>query len=142
VKAVADTLGVARSNLVEQLQRPDRPRRGPYARAEDDEVIAEIRAITDARPTYGYRRVTALLNRARRGAGRPRLNHKRVFRLMRIACLLLQPCTGGGPFGRMRASSSHPPPTSAGPPMGSKFPAGMARWFALPSPSIPMTARS
>ena len=94
MKAVADTLGVARSNLVEQLQRPDRPRRGPYARAEDDEVIAEIRAITDARPTYGYRRVTALLNRARRGAGRPRLNHKRVFRLMRIACLLLQPCTG------------------------------------------------
>lgn len=86
MKAVADTLGVARSNLVEQLQRPDRPRRGPYARAEDDEVIAEIRAITDARPTYGYRRVTALLNRARRGAGRPRLNHKRVFRLMRIAC--------------------------------------------------------
>ncbi|NDC16011.1 MAG: hypothetical protein EBZ76_12825, partial [Synechococcaceae bacterium WB9_2_170] len=50
---IADTLGVARSNLVEQLQRPDRPRRGPYARAEDDEVIAEIRAITDARPTYG-----------------------------------------------------------------------------------------
>jgi hypothetical protein len=67
VKAVADTLGVARSNLVEQLQRPDRPRRGPYARAEDDEVIAEIRAITDARPTYGYRRVTAFpMSRHRR----------------------------------------------------------------------------
>ena len=29
VKAVADTLGVARSNLVEQLQRPERPPRGP-----------------------------------------------------------------------------------------------------------------
>ena len=51
MKAVADTLAVARSNLVEQLKRPDRPRRGPYARAEDSEVIAEIRAITDARPT-------------------------------------------------------------------------------------------
>jgi len=94
VKAVADTLGVARSNLIEQLRRPDRPRRGPYARAEDSEVIAEIRAITDTRPTYGYRRVTALLSRARRADGRPRLNHKRVFRLMRMACLLLQPCTG------------------------------------------------
>jgi putative transposase len=101
VKAVADTLGVARSNLVEQLRRRDHPRRGSYARAGDDEIIAEIRAITDARPTYGYRRVTALLNRARRSSGHPRLNHKRVFRLMRIARLLLQPCTG------KRASRAH-----------------------------------
>ena len=94
MKAVADTLGVARSNLVEQLRRPDRPRRGPYIRAGDDEIINEIRAVTDARPTYGYRRVTALLNRARRGSGKPSLNHKRVFRLMRMTSLLLQPCTG------------------------------------------------
>jgi hypothetical protein len=67
VKAVADTLGVARSNLVEQLQQPERPRRGPYRRAEDEAVLAEIRAITDARPTYGYRRVTALLETAVEG---------------------------------------------------------------------------
>ena len=94
MKAVADTLGVARSNMMEQLRRPDRSRRGPYIRAGDNEIIAEIRAITDTRPTYGYRRVTALLNRARRGSGKPPLNHKRVFRLMRMASLLLQPCTG------------------------------------------------
>ena len=50
-------------------------------------VISQIRAITDERPTYGYRRVTALLNRARRSSGQPRLNHKRVFRLMRMASL-------------------------------------------------------
>ena len=56
MKAVADTLGVARSNLVKQLRHPARPRRGPYTRAEDNEVIAEIRTITDARPTYGNRR--------------------------------------------------------------------------------------
>ena len=94
MKVVADTLGVARSNLAAQLRRADRPRRGPYVRAGDDEIISEIRGITDARPTYGYRRVTALLNRARRGSGKPTLNHKRVFRLMRMASLLLQPCTG------------------------------------------------
>ena len=69
MKALADTIGVARSNLVEQLRQPERPRRGPYRRAEDDAVLAEIRAITDARPTYGYRRITALLNRARRSSG-------------------------------------------------------------------------
>ena len=48
-------------NLVQQLRHPERPRRGPYRRA-----------ITDARPTYGYRRVTALLNRAMRSSGEPR----------------------------------------------------------------------
>ena len=54
VKAVAATLGVAKSNLVEQLQRPKRPQRGPYRRVEDEAVLGEIRTITDARPTYGY----------------------------------------------------------------------------------------
>jgi putative transposase len=84
VKAVATTLGVAKSNLVEQLQRPERPQHGPYRRAENEAVLAEIRAITDARPTYGYRRSTALLNRARREAGTPQINHKRVSRLRRL----------------------------------------------------------
>ncbi|MCA3357643.1 MAG: IS3 family transposase [Roseomonas sp.] len=98
VKAVAATLGVARSNLVEQLRRPKRPQRGPYRRAEDEAVLAEIRAITDAHPTYGYRRVTALLNRARRNAGVPQINHKRVFRLMRLSSMLLRPHTGRRPI--------------------------------------------
>ncbi len=34
------------------------------------------------RLTYGYRRITALLNWARRSAGAEPVNHKRVFRLM------------------------------------------------------------
>ena len=92
VTTVADTLGVARSNLVDQLQRPRRPR-GPYRRGGDDELLEAIRAVTDARPTYGYRRVTALLNRARRSSGEPPLNRKRVLRLMRLAGLTRQPCT-------------------------------------------------
>lgn len=33
--------------------------RGPYRKAEDAEFLAPIRAIVDARPTYGYRRVLA-----------------------------------------------------------------------------------
>jgi transposase InsO family protein len=36
----------------------------------------------------------ALLNRERANAGLPRLNHKRIYRVMRAANLLLQPCTG------------------------------------------------
>jgi putative transposase len=98
VKTVADTLGVARSNLVEALKRPERRRRGPYSRAGDGELLAEIRAITDARPTYGYRRVAALLNRARRASGEPPVNRKRVLRLMQGASLTLQPHTGRRPI--------------------------------------------
>jgi transposase InsO family protein len=98
VKTVADTLGVARSNLVDQLRHPERRRRGPYRRAGDDELLAEIRAITNERPTYGYRRVAALLNRARRSSGEPPVNRKRVLRLMRQASLLLQPHTSRRPI--------------------------------------------
>jgi hypothetical protein len=56
VKVVADTLGVARSNLVEQV-RGSSKRRGRYQRQGDDELMAAIRQLTDARPTYGYRRI-------------------------------------------------------------------------------------
>jgi transposase InsO family protein len=92
--AVARTLGVTRSNLVDQLQRPERRRRGPQRREGDDDLLLAIRAITDERPTYGYRRVAALLNRARRSSGEPPVNRKRVLRLMGKAALTLQPCTG------------------------------------------------
>ncbi len=70
MKVIADTLGVARSNLVEQLARP-KPR-GRYQRQGDDELLTAIRQPTDARPTYGYRRITALLNRAPRVRRRAR----------------------------------------------------------------------
>jgi transposase InsO family protein len=89
VKVVADTLGVARSNLIEQLRGSAKPR-GGYQRQGDDALLAAIRQLTDARPTYGYRRITALLNRARRASGAEPLNHKRVYRLMLRGQLLLQ----------------------------------------------------
>jgi transposase InsO family protein len=53
-----------------------------------------IREIADARPTYGYPRITALLNRKLLELGRPRVNHKRVYRIMAINNLLLQRHTG------------------------------------------------
>ena len=90
MKVVADTLGVARSNLVEQLAGRTK-RRDRYHRQGDDELLAAIRQLTDARPTYGYRRIMALLNRARRASGAAPVNHKRVFRLMAGAKLLLGP---------------------------------------------------
>jgi len=49
-------------------------------------LLARIRSLTDERPTYGYRRVTAMLNRH---PDEDRVNHKRTYRVMREAKLLL-----------------------------------------------------
>ncbi len=93
MKAIADTLEVSRSNLIEQIAQGRRSRRA-YRKVEDGELLDAIRPLVDKRPTYGYRRIMALLNRERTNAGLPRLNHKRIYRVMRAANLLLQPCTG------------------------------------------------
>ena len=96
MKAVADTLGVARSNLVVRAARGRRSRL-PYRKAGDPELLARIRALVDQRPTYGYRRITALLNRERALSGGPNVNHKRVFRLMQRHGLLLERHSGRRP---------------------------------------------
>jgi transposase InsO family protein len=93
VKTVADTLGVARSNILERRDRK-RPQRGAQTRAGDAELAADIRRLVDQRPTYGYRRIAALLKRERRSAGLAPVNAKRVYRLMRKHGLLLARHTG------------------------------------------------
>jgi putative transposase len=96
VKAVADTLGVARSHLAERLSRPARPR-GPYRKPEDARLLPTIRAIVDARPSYGYRRVTALVNRVLCSRGDASVNAKRVLRILQANGLTLAPHTARRP---------------------------------------------
>ena len=94
MKAVADVIGVARSNLVEQMKSRPRQRVGrPPAPADD--LVAEIKAVIADLPTYGYRRVHAILRRRALAEGRPPPNHKRVYRVMREHSLLLQRHAGG-----------------------------------------------
>jgi putative transposase len=93
VKTIAETLEVARSNVVER-QKTNHPVRGPQTRPGDVELTADIRRLVDQRPTYGYRRIAALLRRERRSAGQEPVNAKRVYRLMRKHGLLLQRPTG------------------------------------------------
>ncbi|MGR3440064.1 MAG: IS3 family transposase [Paracoccus sp. (in: a-proteobacteria)] len=88
VKAVAETLGVARSNLIERLQGRTKPRRR-YHKAQDAAVVPRITALVTARPTYGYRRITAILNRQLRSEDLAPVNHKRVYRIMKAHSLLL-----------------------------------------------------
>jgi putative transposase len=93
MKQVTDTLGLARSNIAERVKGV-RPKRGPQTRDGDLELAANIRRLVDARATYGYRRVAALLKRERRADGMAPVNAKRVYRLMKRHGLLLARHTG------------------------------------------------
>jgi len=53
-------------------------RMSDYKKVEDERYLRLIHEICDERPTYGYRRITAVLNRLLRQKGEPGVNHKRV----------------------------------------------------------------
>jgi putative transposase len=94
MKAVASTLEVSRSRQYEKRKEGEGSRKRHYRRTDDDGYLFLIRRITDDRPTYGYRRVTAHLNRHLERENRQRVNAKRVYRLMKMNGLLLQRYTG------------------------------------------------
>jgi hypothetical protein len=73
MKSVADAIGVSRSNLVEQAKPREKKQRATPA--DDAWLLPRLRALTDGRPTYGYRRATAMLNRELRAEGKPPVNH-------------------------------------------------------------------
>lgn len=87
MKTIADTLHISRSN---QYTRGKTPRRRYTPKPDDEIYLSHIRRITDERPSWGYRRVTAQLNRELK----ERVNHKRIYRIMRINHLLLPKYTG------------------------------------------------
>lgn len=89
MKTVAEVFGVSRSNLHDRLNGSAKPRRS-YHKAQDAAVLPRIERLVAKRPTYGYRRITALLNRELRAVGLPPVNHKRVFRIMKNNSLLLE----------------------------------------------------
>ena len=89
MKTVANVLEVSRSNLHDRLNGSAKPRRG-YHKAQDAVVLPRIQALVAKRPTYGYRRITALLNRQLRAEGLAAVNHKRVYRRAKIKTMFLQ----------------------------------------------------
>lgn len=100
VAAVCRALGVARSNVIERRSRPAhwRDRRGRPA-VHDAALLAQLRDLASERPTYGYRRLWALLRRRRAIRGESAVNAKRVYRLARTHKLLLQRHTGSPSLG-------------------------------------------
>jgi putative transposase len=95
VKRVAETLGVARSNLIVQAAALTTRRRGRHPQPEA-ELLAEIKAAIAGQPTYGYRRIHALIRRRRCEQGAAPVNVKRVYRVMKAHGLLLERHTGNG----------------------------------------------
>jgi transposase InsO family protein len=91
MKAVCDSLGVARSNVHARYSRPASWLDGRSGRrpADDAELAEALRAEVSSLPSYGYRRAQALVNRRRKAAGEGRVNHKRVYRVMKASGLLL-----------------------------------------------------
>ncbi len=94
MKRVTETLGVSRSAQYERRDPEPMSCRGPYRMGEDATYGAVIRQLVEERPMYGYRRVTAVLNRQLRAEGKAPVNHKRVYRIMKATGLLLQRGTG------------------------------------------------
>ena len=90
MKVIAETLGVSRSNLYERRQKDASSSMGNYRKPEDEVLVSLIREIVDERPTYGYPRTTAILNRWLQVMGRVRVNRKRVYRIMKRNGLLLE----------------------------------------------------
>jgi putative transposase len=89
ISAVCTALGVARSNIAERMAGRSHRRLGRPPQPDDD-LVAAIKAVIADMPTYGYRRVHAILCRKARTTGEPAPNHKRVYRVMKAHGLLLQ----------------------------------------------------
>ncbi|HBN3998249.1 TPA: IS3 family transposase [Escherichia coli O25b:H4-ST131] len=91
VSFVSRCLRVSRAQLHVILRRADDWKDGRRSRHTDDtDVLRRIHHVIGELPTYGYRRVWALLRRQTELDGMPAINAKRVYRTMRQNALLLE----------------------------------------------------
>src|SRR5262249_60125468 len=83
MKSVAEVIGVSRSNLVERMRERAKKRIGrpplPH-----DKLVVEIKAVIAELPTYGYRRVHAILKRQAPAPGLTPPHHKRRYPVMQV----------------------------------------------------------
>ncbi|EIR7526229.1 IS3 family transposase [Salmonella enterica subsp. enterica serovar Brandenburg] len=91
VSLVSRCLRVSRAQLHVILRRTDDWKDGRRSRHSDDtDVLLRIHHVIGELPTYGYRRVWALLRRQAELDSMPAINAKRVYRIMRQNALLLE----------------------------------------------------
>jgi putative transposase len=90
MRQVATAFDVSRSALTEAVKRAkaERRRRSTIDVESDAALLVRIKELVGQRPSYGYRRVTALLNTDK--PADEHVNHKRAYRLMKANKLLLE----------------------------------------------------
>ncbi len=82
---------MSRAQLSIRVHRPpDWQDRRHQPRSDDSTVLSRINTAVSDLPTYGYRRVWALLRRESERDGLAVVNAKRVYRIMRAHHLLLE----------------------------------------------------
>ncbi|MCS2126429.1 IS3 family transposase [Escherichia coli] len=101
VSFVSRCLRVSRAQLHVILRRADDWKDGRRSRHTDDtDALRRIHHVIGELPTYGYRRVWALLRRQTELDGMPAINAKRIYRIMRQNALLLERKTAVPPSKR------------------------------------------
>jgi putative transposase len=59
-----------------------------YKKTTDSDVLSQVKEVQEKRSTYGYKRVTAMINKSRQAKGLTKYNRKRIERIMSINGLL------------------------------------------------------
>lgn len=125
-------LGIGRATAYRRAS--GRPAR--YARADDRVVAGQIRAAIRTRSSYGYRRVTALVNRGFATGYNP----KRIRRVMDVHGWIPRGRVDGAPDGRIRDACSGTGGTSAGAATRCRWRVGTGRLSRWALCSTAMTA--
>ena len=73
---ICKTLEVSRSSI---YWKPKGKTVTRYSKQADSEVLKEINKVTAKRPTYGHKRITAMINKERRKENLPSYNRKRIY---------------------------------------------------------------
>ncbi len=136
MKTVAETFEIARSSLIERLDNAEHKSRGTYMKADDQRLVPLVLELIGERPAYGYRRITARLNRRLRKAGEP-VSTTSVFSgscVGRGCCCKSAPVSGS--IVLTMAWCKRFDRTRAGVRTVSRFAVGTQRSFASPSRSI------
>ena len=60
-----------------------------YLKKDDQIVLPLIKKVLERRPTYGYKRVTVMVNHVLKDSKKEKINKKRIYRIMKNNGLLL-----------------------------------------------------
>ncbi|NBU22022.1 IS3 family transposase [bacterium] len=85
VTRITKTLGLHRTTLYKKAK----PIMKFYQKPQHDLVLSEIKEVLKQRPSYGYKRVTSLINRKRKENGLNPYNKKPILRVMLMYGLVL-----------------------------------------------------